>query len=186
MKEFKLTPIDLETDKAQIESWDILYKDHKNYASIRKFILEDDLISGLGEVIDANYERFPIGKDEIKKMLVAKTEDNEIFGFVILDAFDLNTSISQLFIQYIVVNPKYQHLGYGMEILTELFSSFKKYIKVKPKNIFGYVHRDNQDSKKLLLKFGFNFENMKNSDYECGQTLNKNLQELLSAQKEKD
>lgn len=185
MKQFKLEQVNIEVDKPQIANWDNLFKSHKNYASIKKFILEDDLIFGLGEMIDANYERFPIGEDETKNMLVAKTQENEILGFIILDAFDLNTPNSQLFIQYIVISPKYQHSGYGNEILTELFSNFKKYIKVKPKNIFCYVHNENLASKKLFSKFGFNFVAMKNSNYECGQTLNKNLQAFLSSQKEK-
>ena len=51
MKNFKFEPINLEADKPQIEAWDTLYRGTPEYESIRHFILEDDIIFGLGELI---------------------------------------------------------------------------------------------------------------------------------------
>lgn len=185
MKTFKLEPINLELDKPQIENWDSLYRGSPAYESIKHFILEDDLIYGLGELIATNYEHFSIGKSEIKKMLVARTDKNEILGFVIFDVFDIDTSHPEMFFQYIVLKPNYQHLGYGSEMLAELFGNLKKYAGVKPKNIFSYVHKDNEASKHLFLNFGFNFEQMTSADYTLAKTSYRVLQTVLAERKEK-
>lgn len=185
MKTFKLEPINLQEDKPQIESWDTLYRGKPAYESIRHFILEDDLIFGLGELIATNYEHFSIGKSEIKKMLVAKTDNNEILGFIIFDVFDIDTPHPEMFFQYIVLNPNYQHAGYGNEMLTELFGNFKKHAGVKPKSIFCYIHKDNESSKHLFSNFGFELEQTNSENYLCAKTLNKSLQNVIASRKEK-
>ena len=185
MKSFKLEPINLEKDKPQIEAWDTQFRGTPEYETIRHFILEDDLIFGLGELIATNYEHFSIGKTEIKKMLVARADNNEILGFVIFDVFDIDTSHPEMFFQYIVINPKYQHAGYGNEILTELFGHIKKYAGITPKTIFSYIHKDNTSSRNLFSHFGFGYEQMNSDDYTRAITSNKALQSVIASRKEK-
>ncbi len=185
MRTFKLEEINLEADKPQIENWDTLYKNEPSYESIRHFILEDDLIYGLGELIATNYEHFSIGKSEIKKMLVAKTEKNEIVGFLIFDVFDIDTPHPEMFLQYVVVSPKHQSQGYGNQMMTELFENFKKYAGIKPKNIFSYIHKDNEASKHLFSNFGFEFEQTNDANYLCSKANYRALQSAIAARKEK-
>lgn len=183
MKDFKLCKINLETDKPQIASWDTLLRDSENYESIFKFVLEDGTINGLGEVIETNYELFAIGRNETKNTFVAKTAEGEILGFVILSAFELNTSSPELFLQYVVVNPMYQHQGYGKEMLTQLFLRFKQNIGVKPKSIFAYIHKDNESSKQLFKHFGFEFGEVPKTDFLCAKTDGKSLKQNIEAEK---
>lgn len=185
MKDIKLFPMNLETDKAEIEGWDTLYAQHKNYQQIYKFILEDGLINGLGELIYLNYEQFPIGRNERKFSFVARNENGKIVGFLILSAYELQTSSPEMFVQYIVLNPKYQNHGYGTGILHELFSNFKKYIGVKPKQIFSYIHQDNIASQKLFKHFGFDLAAVPKSDYFCASTDGKSLKQTIESQNQK-
>lgn len=185
MKDFDIMPIDIVDDKLQIEAWDLAFSKSSLYDSINQFILENGTIRNLGELIDINYEKYPIGKHERKHCFVAKSDKGEILGFLIMTAFDLNTSKPELFIQYVVINPLYQHQGYGNEILTELFSNFKKYIAVKPKNIFAYVHKDNEASKKLFSHFGFTFNAVPKTEYLTASTDGKSLKQNLETQNQK-
>lgn len=182
MKSFKIVPMDIESDKSQISNWDLLYHGSQNYLPIYKFILENGAITGLGEIIQTNYEHFPIGRNERKFAFVAKANDGEIVGFLIMSAFDLQSSKPELFLQYVVVNPKYQHKGYGTEMLKELFSNFKKYISVRPKNIFSYVHVENEASKHLFNHFGFELNPVPKSEYFCAETDGKSLKQNLQSQ----
>ena len=90
-----------------------------------------------------------------------------------------------MFFQYIVINPKYQHAGYGNEILTNLFGGIKKHAGITPKYIFSYVHKDNEASKHLFSNFGFEFENTNDANYTRAITSNKSLQSVISSKKEK-
>ena len=185
MKSFKLEPINLQEDKPQIEAWAKKYHATPEYEAIRHFILEDDLIYGLGELIATNYEHFSIGKKEVKKMLIARTAQNEIIGFVIFDVFDIDTNHPEMFFQYIVINPKFQHAGYGTELLTELFGNIKKYAEVTPQSVFCNIHKDNSASRKLFSNFGFEFDEVENFEYARAITSNKSLQEVIASKKEK-
>ena len=183
MKDFKLIKINLDVDKPQIVLWDEMFKDDKSYASTYQFVLENGQIRGLGEVIETNYEHFAIGRNETKNTFVAKTAEGEILGFIILSAFELNTSSPELFLQYVVVNPMYQNQGYGKEMLTQLFSKFKQHIGVKPKSIFAYIHKDNNPSKQLFSHFGFNFDEVPKSEYLCAKTNGKSLKQNIESEK---
>lgn len=182
MIDFKLSPINIETDKPQIAEWDSEYALDPNYSSIFEFILENGEIRGLSEVIETNYEHFPIGKTERKYTFVAKSNEGEILGFMIMSAFDVGTSKPELFIQYVVVNPLYQHQSIGTNMLEELFSNFKKHIGVKPKNIFAYIHKNNSPSQHLFNHFGFQLGDVPKSEYTCASVSGKDLKQNLEAQ----
>ncbi len=155
MKDFKLCDINLATDKPQIGEWDKL-KGTPKYENIEKFVLEDGLIHGLEEVILTNYEIIPIGDDEIKKTLVAKTKDNEILGMLIYQVFGLTTKEPEMFLQYVVVNPNYQGKGYGSAIFAEFFTNIQKYANgCTPKEVFAPVDVANFHSQTLFMNFGF-------------------------------
>ena len=170
MKNYKIVDMDLEPDKAQIAKWETDYADTPEYKTIEKYILENKLIYDLAEVIESNYEIIPIGKNEIKKALVAKTNKDEIIGFILCQAFDLQTSLPEVFLQYIVINPKYQHQGYGRSIFMEFFTNPKKYLGLKPNQkpphyVFSYIDKDNECSQALYKSFGFSFEEQRFSNF---------------------
>lgn len=165
MKDFKIVPMNLETDKPQIAKWQQDFAGKPEFDGILHFILEDNTYFGLDEVITTNYEIFPIGEDETKHALVAKTRDGEIVGFVICSVFGLTTKEPEMFLQYIVVNPAFQNKGYGTAILSKLLTEPKKYVGAKPVNIFSYIHNNNFASKNLYDSIGFEFAPQKNSDY---------------------
>ena len=155
MKNFKIQEMNMETDKPQIVEWDDKYAGTPEYAGIEKFILEHGLIHGLSELIETNYERIPIGDDEIKKSLTIKNDDGQIIGFMIFQIHDISINKPSMFLQYIVINPEFQHQGYGKEILAEIFSNPKKHLGHKPKDVFCYIDNENYSSQKLFMDFGF-------------------------------
>lgn len=171
MKDFKIVDMNLETDKPQINSWQTLYAGTDEFKAIEHFILEDHLLYDLGEVVETNFEVVNIGDNEIKKALVAKTNEDEIVGFILCQAFDLQTSLPEIFLQYIVLNPKYQHQGYGKAIFTEFFSNPQKYLGLakhhkKPHYVFSFIDKTNFSSKALYESFGFDIsKEMKNSNF---------------------
>ena len=62
--------------------------------------------------------------------------------------------------QYITINPEYQHKGYGKAILTEFFSNQKKYATIQPDEVFAVIDNENEASKNLFKSFGFSFDNI--------------------------
>lgn len=157
MEKIHLSQMKFPEDKQQIADWEKFYGNSPEFASIRHFILEDNTYTGLDEVIETNHEIFHIGEDEKKLALVAKNNQGEILAWILLDTFDVTTNYPQMFLQYIVVNPKYQNKGYGTAIAKELFLSPEKYVGVKPKEFFAYVNTTNYPSLILFSKFNFNF-----------------------------
>ena len=158
MKDFKICELDLEKDIPIITQWDKSFSGTKEYEGIQKFILEDDLTSNLTKLIETNYEQEPIGDDEVKKIMVAKTSDGDILGFLIFQVYDMSINRPKMFLQYIVINPEFQHQGYGKEIFSEFFSKPRKYTGVSPKNIFAVIDKENFASMKLFLDLGFDLD----------------------------
>lgn len=152
-----LLPMQFPEDKDEIASWETKFAGTPNFEAIKHYILEDDTYYGLAEVIETNHEIFHIGEDEKKLALVAKNKSNKIVAWVLLDAYDLTTKKPQLFLQYIVVSPEFQHMGYGTKIAEELFFSPEKYIGTKPYEIFAYIEKTNIASQQLFAKFNFEF-----------------------------
>lgn len=185
MKNFKLIPINLDADKPQIAKWDSEFTLNPNYSSIYEFVLENGDIRGLSEIIETNYEHFPIGRNERKQILVAKSNEDEILGFIIMSAFDIGTSKPELFLQYVVVNPMYHNQNIGTNMLETLFSNFKNHIEVKPKNIFAYIHKNNMPSQKLFRHFDFTFGDVPKTEYICASIDGKTLKQNMESQNEK-
>lgn len=156
MKEFKVQPMNMEVDKPQVLAWDNEFSGKPEYESIEKFVLENGLIRGLSELIETNYERYPIGIDETKNIVTIKSNENEIIGFLIFQLFEITTKKPSMYLQYIVINPKYQHQNYGKEILREIFTNSKQHLGYKPKDVFCIIDNQNFASQKLFLDFGFN------------------------------
>lgn len=168
-QEFKIVPMKMPNDKDEIVSWEEKYKNTLQFEGIKNFILEGSTYHGLGEVIYTNFENFPIGDDERQLSLVAKNKNNEIIAWILCDVFNLQTANPEMFLQYIIINPKFQNQGYGKSILNELFSVTEKYLQTTPTNYFCYINLRNYASQKLFSKFGFTFDTM-NEDYFKAQT----------------
>lgn len=154
-KKIKIMPMKFPEDKDEIGSWQQQFENNQNFKSIEHFILEDNIFYSLGEVIETNYEIIPIGDDERKLAFVAKTEDGKVVAWLLMHIFDLNTTEPQMFLQYIVIHPEYQKSGIGTQIANEIFLNTKKYVGVKPTEIFSYIHQDNIASQNLFKKFNF-------------------------------
>lgn len=154
MNKLKIVPMKFPEDKIEISNWEKKYNGTEGFELIKHYILEDDIFYGLDEVIETNHEILPIGDDEKKLAFVGKLND-EIVAWILIDAFDLTTTEPEMFLQYIVINPEYQHKGIGTAIAKELFLKPEKYIGVKPNSIFSYIDKTNIASQKLFAKFNF-------------------------------
>ncbi len=167
--EIKIEPMKLPEDKDELVSWETKYRGTNDFKSIERYILEFDENSkdhnknsyrGLAEVILVNYERFIIGEDERQFSYVARNRDGKIVAWILLDCFDMTTSSPELFLQYLMIHPKYQHSHIGTQILNEILAKPEKYVGLKPSNFFGYIYKTNIASKALFEKFGFEFKPM--------------------------
>lgn len=156
MKEYQISPINLSSDIAEISNWDIKFQNDPRYDSIKNFILEDNIYYGLGEVIETNYEIFPIGKNE-RKYALALRNNQEIMGFALAIAIELETPDPELILQYIVLNPDYQHKAIGFKFLNELINNSEKYFDAKFSSVFTRIHNQNTPSLKTFKKLGFTF-----------------------------
>ncbi len=159
LQEFKIEPINLPQDKQQIALWKQKYQKTSEFKAIVEYILDGDENVPLDAIIEIHHEKAPIGYDEKKLALVAKTNDGEVIAFFITDVFDLSTTSPNVFLQYVVINPKFQNQGYGTAIFTEMFANAKKYFTVKPTLYFTFIENTNNASIKLFKKFNFNFAN---------------------------
>lgn len=158
MKKFTISEMNLETDKPQIENWDTLYAGSHEYETIEQFILENHLLKDLSEVIVTQFEIYEIDDYlEIKKAFVIKDKKSEILGFIICSAYQVADQSSDLYLQYIVVNPTKQHQGYGTEIQSEFFKNIDKYLGFVPTDVHALINRQNIDSINLFKKLGFTF-----------------------------
>ena len=170
----KTKPITIELmkfpqDKREIAAWETEFGGKPEFESIQKYILENHIYYGLDEVIETNYEIYPIGSSEKLLSLVAK-EKNKVIAWILADAFDLNTDYPQLFIPYICLHPLYQNKGYGTEILKELLLSPEKYFETNPKYFFAKIDRTNIASQNLFKKFGFDITPIVNTDFVSAHT----------------
>lgn len=152
MRKLEILPLKI-SDIEDIKLWKTKYKNHPNYSAIEHFILEDNLYYGLDEVILTNYEIYPIGDDE-RKFSFALKDGDKTAGFILAHSFNLTTE-PELFLQYIVLHPEYQHSGYGKKILSQLLENSEKYVKCDPANIYAYIDKQNSSSLHLFESLGF-------------------------------
>lgn len=157
MQKIKIEEMKLPDDKKSINEWHNKLKDSKVYESIENYILENYLMKDLAEVIEINHEMLDIDYREEKKAFIIKDNKDNIISFLLCDAYDSTDYSSMLYLQYIVINPNYQHKGYGTEILNEFFSNIKKYIGFEPTDVYAIIHRHNKSCISLFEKFGFSF-----------------------------
>lgn len=161
MNNLQIMPLDLEKDIPEIKEWEKRFSGDNRFNSIRRFILEGNTYYGLDEVIKNNYEFFHIGDDE-RKFCFSVKDGNTIAGFILACVYNISIQRPELFIQYVVLNPDYQGLGYGSQILEELLNNPNKYFAQKPVEIHAYVNKDNLASLNMCKKFGFSFKKMTN------------------------
>ena len=103
------------------------------------------------------HQFFHIGDDEHKYCFSIKNNSDETVGFILACLFNLSQNNPELIIQYIVLNPNYQNLGYGTEILNEIISNSCDYFSCKPHDIYANIEKENSASLNLFKKFGFKF-----------------------------
>lgn len=144
-------------DRNQIFSWDNEFAENPEFESIERFVLENGLLSNIAEVIETNHDLIPLDYRELKKAFSIKDINNDIIGFLLCLAYDINDYSSELYLQYIVLNPNNQNHGLGTEILKKFFINQTEYLGFEPENICAVINRVNFSSLNLFNKFGFNF-----------------------------
>ncbi len=164
MEKVTITPLIFEEELDEIRDWDKEFRGTSKYENFEKFLFENGKILGMAELICTNYEIYPIGNDEIKLILIAKNNSGKIIGFTIQCVFGLETNDPELFLQYIIIHPDFQHKGIGTHILNNISSAIEKVAGKKPKSIFSYINKENIESQNLYKKFGLNFEPVENDD----------------------
>ena len=179
MEDLKFKNLDIVKDKAEINSWETVFKGTHGWNRIYRFILENGLIRSLNELIETNYERIAIGENEVKLAFVIKNGEKETIGFCICQEFDIPTNNPQLFVQYIVIRPDSQKKGYGTQIFKQLPSEVEKFTGTYPKSCFGYVDKDNSASLNMLKKQGVNFQSATEKFEKMSCTLNKKNEKSL-------
>ena len=158
MNKFNITEMDLNLDKSKISSWEQDYAGTYEYNRIEWFILENRLFKNLAEVIESQHETYEIDEFcEIKKAFTIKDHSGDILGFILCSAYDVSDQTSDLYIQYVVLNPSKQHQGYGSEVFTEFFKNIRRYLSFTPIDVHALVHRHNFNCINLFKKFGFTF-----------------------------
>ena len=155
-------------DKLLIHKWETECRDTPGFKAIKHYVLEDNIYYNLPELIDINYECFPISDNEFRNILIAKSSKNEVAGFVLYNVFNLNHK-PEVNLIYLAINPIMQHKGIGTEIITELCSNYEKYFKCKPTCVFTKIDKENIANQSLMKKFGLKLvKRPKGREYLCG------------------
>ena len=158
MEDFKILEMNIPSDKPQISKWDTLFAGSPEYETIEWFILENYILSDLAEIIETQYENYEIDEySEIKKAFVIKDTKDEILGFILCSAYELDDQYSDLYLQYIVLHPEKQDQGYGSKIQTEFYKNIRSYLGFVPTDVHALVHRQNSACIKMCKKLGFTF-----------------------------
>ena len=155
-------------DKILIHEWEKRYRDTLGFKAIKHYVLEDNIYYNLRELIEVNHESYPIGDNEFRNILIAKTEKGEVAGFIIYNVFNLNHK-PEVNLIYLAINPVMQHKGVGTQLVTELCSNYEKYFKCKPTCVFTKIDKENTPSQNLMKKFGLKLvRRPKGREYLCG------------------
>ena len=169
-------------DKLLIHKWEQQYRQTPGFKAIKHFVLEDDMYYNLPELIEINYENPLIGDDEFRDILIAKTPDSEIAGFIVFNVFNLNHK-PEVNLIYIAINPVMQHQGIGTQLFTEIFTNYQKYFKCKPTCVFTKIDKENMASQNLAKKFGFKMVKSPQEE-ECLCGFESDFDKILEAIKE--
>lgn len=176
MEKLQICQLDIEKDIPIIKSWSKTFSSNPKFENIKHFILEDDTYFGLDEVILTNYEFFHIGDDEKKFCLSIKNQENLTIGFILACIFNLSINKPELILQYIVLNPDYQNLGYGTQILNKILTKSEQYFNCTLCEAYANIEQENHASLNLFKKFGFSFTKAPFGFLRAHKTI-KNLQE---------
>lgn len=164
--ELVISEINLPADKEEIMSWESQFGNSRGMTAIEQFVLEYRLIRDMGELIETNYERYPIGENEIKKIFVLRNKSNKIVAFSVIDTYKFEGSDPETFVQYMVVHPKYQHKGYGSILFDEIMEILKNYYKNENIQFFTYIDKRNEPSKAFFTKKGFLIKDVNDPNFQ--------------------
>ena len=186
MKDFTISEMNLELDKPRISSWENEYAGTTGYDKIESYILENRLFRDLAEVIESQHESYEIDPFfEKKKAFSIKDKNDEILGFILCTAGDVNDYSSELYIQYVVLNPESQNQGYGSQVFSEFFKNIRDYLGFVPTDVHALVHRHNSSCMNLFKKFDFSFSRHSRSYvracgdfYSINKILNQNTEQV--------
>ena len=183
MKEFSLKLFDYSSDKYKIINWQRESKQTPEYKQIKKFIISDfdeayDLDSFLFELEDDE-----IGSSRVRHTYIAETDSGEAVGFLSFQRpLEHRNPGGDVYIEFLMINPKYQNQGYGTAILSKLFKNMRRYALSKPATVSTMFKRKNESVKHLFEKFGFDIKKRPLSFYYDAEiemnTLENNTEQL--------
>lgn len=183
MKDFELKLFDYFSDKHKIVSWQRESKQTPEYKKIKKYIIHDfeeaeDLDTFLSELEDDE-----LSSDRVRHSYIAETENGEAVGFLSFHRpREHRNPGGRIYIEFLMVNPKYQNQGYGTAILEELFTNISHYALSKPETITTMFKKKNESVKHLFEKFGFDIKKQPLSFYSNAEikmdTLENNIEQL--------
>ena len=172
-------------DREIICSWDSKFAKKPEFEDIEKFILENGLLTNLDEVIMTNHDLLSLDYRELKKAFSIYDKKENVIGFLLCFAYEIGDYSSELYLQYIVLNPNNQKQGLGTNILNEFFINQKQYLGFEPENICAVVNKTNFSSVNLFKKFGFSFKRKSRSYFWAENDLYSIKKILNSCEQEK-
>lgn len=175
--------IKMPNDLKEINGWTKTYAGSQQMLDIKNFVLDCSSTFSLGQLIDSHYEKFAIGNHEFKKIITIKNDNREIVAFAVIQAFYTDPTIPEFLIQFLVVNPKYQHKGYGSKTLDGLFEYIKKTYKHDDCEYLVGVHKENIASQNLFKKKGFEFEEVRGDYLLHGRASSEKVKQAQTANK---
>lgn len=139
-----------ETFRRNMYNWDNPPKNYMEYGEILEYL---DVASLKNYFERVTKNRIPYDEKD-KFAYVVRSEDGEIAAFTLFVLHKREEVNRDMFVQSIVTNPKYRHMGYAKYLLGTIFANPIEHMGLKPIDVAGLVDVCNKKSLGLFDKFG--------------------------------
>ena len=119
------------------------------YRDILRYLEAYSVSEYLQRIIKNRKENY----EQDKRFAYVLRDKSEIVAFTFFALNECKNDKWDLFIQSIVVNPKYRGEGYGKMLLSEIFANPAEYIGYLPDNVVALISPTNRASLKLFDSF---------------------------------
>ena len=133
-----------------ISRWDKEYKDSENYADILNYVCAGGVASLLKEMTNIRF----LHNDEVEYVYTLNGILGNVYAFscmMMSEDYEVDNG-RELYVQSIVVHPKYQGKGYGYKMLSTILSNPEKYLGEAPTNVRALIDKKNEHSFRLFNK----------------------------------
>ena len=152
LNKLKLDLIDPDTERAEISTWDYIFKNQNGLKKIYKNIL-GKRFKNLTDFINQVYCSY-LQKSDYPAIVTCKNDSDEIVGLSAITLYDVSTS-PKLTVKYILTRPDKQHMGIANFMLSHLSEFIEKLSATKISSINANVSIKNKEGLNLLSKCGF-------------------------------